>query len=343
MNPRFAPGPRAPRIQILTPDTWHLMISSRWLAKRKPYWDRLGAIIDKTGRRGLSVLAYAELSELGLLYRQIAADLASVREDPSSQRWAAYLNQLLARAHNIIYMGRSARPRGILDFYRHEFPRTFRHTWKYTALAFMLFMAGAMAGFFATLADPSLQRFFLGPEMSASIDRREMWTHSVLAIKPLASSAIMTNNLSVSFTMFAAGILGGIGTVYLLAMNGVLIGVIGVACWQAGMSLQLWSFVAPHGILELPAVFIAGGGGLLLARGLLFPGELPRRESLTYYGGQGVRLALGIIPLLLVAGVLEGFVSPSSLPVVAKFACSVAAGGLLIFYLATGGRKNLGF
>ena len=312
------------------------MISSRWIGKRKPYWDRLGLIIEKTGRRGLSVLTYSELSELGLLYRQIAADLASVREDPLSRPWAGYLNQLLARAHNLIYMGRTAHPWSILDFYRREFPRVFRRTWKYTALAFMLFIAGAIAGFLATLGDPALQRFFLGPQMSASIDRREMWTHSVLTIKPLASSAIMTNNLTVSFTMFAAGILGGLGTVYLLAMNGVVMGVIGAACWQAGMSVQLWSFVAPHGILELPAVFIAGGGGLLLARGLLFPGELPRRESVNFYGGQGVRLALGIIPLLLVAGVLEGFFSPSSLPVAAKFACSAAAGGLLFLYLRSG-------
>ena len=316
------------------------MISSRWIGKRKPYWDRLGLLIGKTGRRGLRVLTYPELSELGLLYRQIAADLASVREDPLSRPWAAYLNWLLGRAHNLIYMGRAAHPWGIWDFYRRDFPRIFRQTWRYTALAFTVFLAGALAGFFASLADPSLQRFFLGPEMSSTIDRREMWTHSVLTIKPLASSAIMTNNLTVSFTMFAVGIMAGIGTLYLLAINGVLIGVIGAACWQAGMSLPLWSFVAPHGILELPAIFIAGGGGLLLARGLLFPGDLPRRESLTFYGGQGVRLALGIIPLLVVAGVLEGFFSPSDLPVAAKFACSAAVGGLLLLYLAMSGRKN---
>jgi uncharacterized membrane protein SpoIIM required for sporulation len=316
------------------------MISARWLAKRKPYWDRLEEIIKKAGHRGLGALANAELRELGLLYRQIAADLASVREDPLSQPWAAYLNQLLARAHNLIYMGRPARPRGILGFYRTDFPRIFRETWTYTALALLLFLAGALAGFFASLADPSFQRFFLGPEMSDTIDRREMWTHSMLTIQPLASSAIMTNNLSVSFTVFAVGIIGGIGTVYLLAMNGVLIGVIGAACWQAGMSLQLWSFVAPHGVLELPAIFIAGGGGLLLARGLLFPGELPRREALTLYGGQGVRLALGIIPLLLVAGVLEGFFSPSYLPIAAKFACAAAGGGLLLLYLTQCGREQ---
>lgn len=309
------------------------MISARWMEKRKPYWDRLEKIIQKAGHRGASVLSHAELQELGLLYRQIAADLASVREDPMSQPWAVYLNQLLARAHNLIYMGQSARPRGIVGFYRYEFPRVFRQTWRYTALAFLIFLAGGFAGFFTSLADPSFQRFLLGPQMSDTIDRREMWTHSVLTIKPLASSAIMTNNLSVSFTTFAVGIIAGLGTIYLLALNGVLIGVIGAACWQAGMSLQLWSFVAPHGALELPAIFIAGGGGLLLARGLMFPGELPRREALVFYGGQGVRLALGIIPVLFVAGVLEGFFSPSSLPVAAKFTCSAAVGGLLFLYL----------
>jgi uncharacterized membrane protein SpoIIM required for sporulation len=79
---------------------------------------------------------------------------------------------------------------------------------------------------------------------------------------------------------------------------------------------------------------------LLLARGLLFPGELPRRDALILYGGQGVRLALGIIPVLVIAGTLEGFFSPSYLPVAAKFACSVAVGGLLVLYLTQCGRKR---
>src|ERR1017187_7870764 len=307
------------------------MISARWLEKRKPYWDRLELIIKKAGHRGQGALAHAELQELGLLYRQIAADLATVREDPLSRPWAEFLNQLLASAHNVIYMGRPARRRGILRFYQSDFPQIFRETWRYTALAFTLFLAGALAGFFTCMMDPAFQRFFLGPEMNDTIDRREMWTHSVLTIKPLASSAIMTNNLSVSFTMFAAGIMGGIGTIYLLVMNGVVIGVIGAACWQAGMSLQLWSFVAPHGALELPAIFIAGGAGLLLARGLLFPGLLPRRASVALEGGRAVRLVLGIIPMLIVAGTIEGFVSPSNLPVWVKY--SVAAGMFVLLLL----------
>src|SRR5258708_34248414 len=101
-----------------------------------------------------------------------------------------------------------------------------------------------------------------------------MWTHSIVSIKPQASSAIMTNNLSVSFMAFASGITAGIGTLYLLFFNGIMIGVIGTACANYGMSVPLWSFVSPHGVLELPAIFIAGGAGLRLARPLLFSGEL---------------------------------------------------------------------
>ena len=314
------------------------MISARWLEKRKPYWDRLESIVQRSGRGGLGALSHDELRELGLLYRQVAADLSSVREDPMSQRIAGYLNQLLGRAHNLIYMGRRARPGGILEFYRSVFPRIFRETFNYTLAAFAVFLGAAVAGFLICLADPSFQRFFLGPRMSDTIERREMWTHSILTIKPLASSFITTNNLTVSFTTFALGISGGLGTVYMMATNGLLMGVIAAACWQAGMGLDLAEFVAPHGVLELPAIFIAGGGGLLIARGLLFPGSLPRRDALVVYGGQGVRLALGIVPMLLVAGVIEAFLSPSFVPAPAKFVFAFAVFGLFALYVTQAGR-----
>lgn len=288
----------------------------------------------------MAALSYREIQELGLLYRQAAADLASIREDPMSRRTADYLNQLLGRAHNLIYMGRRPRPGRIWRFYWSEFPKIFRATFAYTLLSFALFLIGAVIGFLATLGNPAFQRYFLGSEMGETIERREMWTHSIVTIKPLASSAIMTNNLTVSLSAFALGITGGLGTVYLLVTNGLLLGVLAAACWQAGMGLQLLSFVAPHGVLELPAVFISGAAGLLVAHGLLFPGLFSRRAALTSYGSRGARLALGIIPILVVAGIIEGFFSPSSMPVVAKFLFAAGAGGLLIIYLASCGRAS---
>jgi uncharacterized membrane protein SpoIIM required for sporulation len=318
------------------------MISTRWLEKRKPHWDRLEKIIGQAGGTGLQTLAYRELQEFGLLYRQVAADLATVREDPSGERLTGYLNQLMGRAHNLIYMGRRSKPSGIGRFYTTIFPQVFRSTFNYTLAAFVVFIAAAVAGFLACIGDPSFQRYFLGGPMSDSIERRKMWTESIVTIRPLASSAIMTNNISVSFTTFALGITGGVGTVYMMLMNGLMLGVISAACWQAGMGRSLAEFVMPHGVLELPSIFIAGGGGLLIARALLFPGAIPRRDALVLYGGQGVRLALGIVPILIVAGIIEGFLSPSHLPGPAKFAFAAAVAGLFILYLTRAGRSPSG-
>jgi uncharacterized membrane protein SpoIIM required for sporulation len=105
------------------------------------------------------------------------------------------------------------------------------------------------------------------------------------------------------------------------------------------MALQLWSFVAPHGALELPAIFIAGGAGLEIARGLLFPGLLSRRDSLEKAGGRATRLLLGTIPMLIVAGVIEGFFSPSSAPMAMKFGLAAVLFAALMTYLFLLGRS----
>ncbi|HTM90648.1 MAG TPA: stage II sporulation protein M [Terriglobales bacterium] len=315
------------------------MISTHWLEKRQPYWRRLEALVEQSGRRGVGRLSRSELQELGLLYRQIASDLSTVREDPASRQISDYLNQLLGRAHNLIYMGRKTNAAGIVQFFRVTYPRLFRENLAYPLTAFLIFLAAAIVGTALCFSDPGFERYFLGGRMIDTIEQHRMWTQSVVSIKPLASSFILTNNISVACATFAMGILAGLGTVYMLFFNGLLIGVIGTACWQAGMSRQLWSFVAPHGVLELPAIFIAGGAGLLLARGLLFPGTMPRRDSVVEAGGRAVRLVLGVIPMLVVAGFIEGYLSPSNFPVPLKFALGAALGLALVMYLASGGEN----
>jgi uncharacterized membrane protein SpoIIM required for sporulation len=309
------------------------VISTSWLRKRRPYWARIDELLTRSGRSGVRALTHPELQELALLYRQTASDLATIREDDSSRNLAHYLNQLLGRAHNLLYMGRRSRAWGIVKFYRETFPQIFHDTLPYTIAAAAIFFALAAAGMMMAIVDPGFQRYLLGSEMMDTIEKRQMWTHAVVTMKPLASSAIMTNNLSVSFTTFALGITAGLGTIWMLALNGLLFGVVNAACWQAGMSQQLLSFVAPHGVIELPAIFIAGGGGLLIAKGLLFPGTLPRRASLVLEGGRAVRLVVGIIPMLIVAGTIEGFVSPSELPVRLKYTVAAGMFVLLLLYV----------
>ena len=282
---------------------------------------------------GIATLSHEELKELGLLYRQTASDLGTVREDVSSRQLTFYLNQLLGRSHNLIYMGHKPKVSAIVRFYRDTYPQLFRETLPQTLLAAALVLVTMIAAWMLTLRDPSFAYRLLGPAMIETIEQHHMWTDSIVTIKPLASSGIMTNNLSVAFSMFALGITGGLGTIWMLAVNGLLLGVIGAATARAGMALQLWSFVAPHGVLELPAIFIAGGAGLEIARGLLFPGLLPRRASLEEAGGRATRLLLGTVPMLIVAGVIEAFFSPSAVPIAIKFSLAAVLFAALMTYL----------
>jgi uncharacterized membrane protein SpoIIM required for sporulation len=312
-------------------------LSSHWIEKRKGYWTRLEALLAQA-HHGVAHFTHDELRELALLYRQTAADLSTAREHRADAQLAGYLNQLLGRAHNVIYAGRPPRARGIVTFYTQTFPQIFRATWRYTFAATALFLLGGCIGTALALADAGFQRFLLGGAMMDTIDRREMWTHGIVTIKPMASSAILTNNLSVAFASFALGITAGLGSAWMMFLNGALIGVVGVACHRAGMSVSLWSFVAPHGSLELPAIFLAGGAGLILGRGLLDPGTLPRREALAQAGSSAIRLLLGVIPMLIVAGIIEGFISPVQIPAAAKFVIGAAMFTLLVLYLLTAGR-----
>jgi uncharacterized membrane protein SpoIIM required for sporulation len=309
------------------------MISTYWLKRRQPYWRRLEELLTRLRVHGFHGLNRSELRDLGLLYRQTATDLAVVRGDPVSRQQTSYLNQLLGRAHNSIYSGRKSTAAGVLRFYAHEYSPAFRRLLPYTALATFIFGLGALLGAALVMSDPDFMREVLSPQMVATIERREMWTHSILGVQPQTSSFIMTNNMSVSFMAFASGLVAGLGTVFLMFFNGLMLGVIGSACWLAGMSAKLWSFVAPHGVLELPAVFIAGGAGLRLSEALLFPGNLSRRDSLAVGGTEATRLLVGVIPMLIVAGIIEAFFSPSGAPIPLKFAVAAALFAGLVFYL----------
>jgi uncharacterized membrane protein SpoIIM required for sporulation len=318
------------------------MISTYWLEKRQSHWKRLEQLLDQVKSSGLGSLTRAELQELGLLYRQAAADLSTLREDATGKSYARTLNLLLSRAHNTIYSGEKSSARGVLHFYRHTYPRIFRDNLKLITVAFLLFAVGGLTGTLLTLTHPEYMRYFLGPHMMETIERHKMWTDSVVAVSPAASSGIMTNNIAVAFAMFAWGITAGALTVLSLFYNGILIGVVGAACWLNDMSLSLWSFVAPHGVLELPAIFIAGGSGLRLAQGLLFPGLLSRQDSLAKAGGEAVRLLVGVIPILVVAGLIEGFISPSTLGWQWKFALAGSVAVIFfsyLFFCARGGAE----
>jgi uncharacterized membrane protein SpoIIM required for sporulation len=316
------------------------VISNRWIDTRKPHWTRLEQLARQAESSGLKTLSAGELRDLGLLYRQAAADLSAVRTDAASRTLEAYLNRLVARAHNFVYAGGRISPRSIGRYLAYEYPRLFRRLFPYTALAFLLLTLAGLFGAMLTILRPDYMVATLGPAMIDTIHHHKMWTESILGAEPQSSSFIMTNNITVCFLTFAAGITAGLFTIYLLIQNGLSIGIVAVACHQNGLSLSLWSFVAAHGALELPCIFIAGGAGLRLGAGILFPGCLRRRDSIVLAGREAVRLVAVTVPLLMVAGTLEGFLSPSHAPVALKFSVSAVLLTALSLWLSEGWRRR---
>ena len=164
-------------------------------------------------------------------------------------------------------------------------------------------------------------------------DEHKLWMGSIVSVEPLASSRIMINNLSVSFGAVAGGMTAGAYTAYLMVFNGLLIGVVGTLVGQNNLAYPFWAFVFPHGSLELPAIFFAGGAGFLLAKAILFPGKYRRGDALKFYGSQAAQLLFGIVPMLIIADAFEGFFSPNpSVPDAIKYLAGIRLFVLLVMY-----------
>jgi len=307
------------------------ILSNQWIQKRRPHWERLAALLAQADSSGLGQLSRAELQETALLYRQVAADLSVLRQDATARNYAAHVNHLLARAHHIIYSRRKTNLMTLVRFLRDEYPAVFQSQLRYVGASLLVLLCGGLLGAVMTTARPEFMRHFLGPPMIATMERHQMWTHSIVSAAPQATSAIMTNNLTVSFVAYATGIVFGLGTFSAMFFNGLLLGVIGAACHQYAMSLKLWTFVAGHGSLELPAIIIAGAAGFRLSQSMIFPGALRWKDAVGRAGMESARLVSGIIPLLVVAGCIEGFFSPSKAPPWSHF----LLGGLLFTLLLT--------
>jgi uncharacterized membrane protein SpoIIM required for sporulation len=172
-----------------------------------------------------------------------------------------------------------------------------------------------------------------GELISKVRDKGELWMGSIVGVEPMASSNIMVNNLSVSFGAVAGGITAGAYTTFLLLFNGLLIGAVSTLVAQNNLAYPFWAFVFPHGALELPAIFFAGGAGFLIARAILFPGKYRRGDALKFYGSLAVQLVFGVVPMLVIAGIIEGFFSPNPIfPDSLKYFAGICLFLLLVGY-----------
>ncbi len=307
----------------------------RWIARREPNWKQLDGLLQQIEKQGLKSLKANEIGNLASLYRSVSADLARARAHNVGNSLVQDLQSLTARGYNQIYQGdRRKDKRAIIDFYLYRLPQVIQQTKGYIGLAFGIFLLGAMMAWWFAWQDSRFMALVVPEALIVKVrDRGELWMGAILGNQPMASSGIMVNNMRVSFNVIAGGITGGAFTFYALFYNGLLIGAIAVLVGQNSLAFPFWAFVFPHGALELPAIFMAGGAGLLIARALLFPGAYRRIDALRIYGSLAAQLVYGIIPMLLVAGAIEGFISPNpAIPDILKYVFGTLLFVLLILY-----------
>ena len=259
------------------------MREKRFVAARKPGWERLEARVAQIDRHGVRALTVEEVDQLAFDYRALTSDLAlaaSRAYDPTVQ---AYLNRLAGRAHACVYLGTSrsgwARAR---RFFARTFPREVRRSWLPIAVCAVLTAVCAVVAYAAVSTEPANAYALLPPTAIPNV-RQSLHDSNFgfdRAYAPLASTEIITNNIRVAAVAFAGGMTAGILTLWIIVQNGLMLGGLGALFARAGFGLDFWATIAPHGVLELSAIAVAGGAGLLLGVAIVAPGRARRVDAI---------------------------------------------------------------
>lgn len=305
---------------------------------RMRQWRRLEELVDSAQRDRLTRMTRSEVREMARLYRRTATDLAIARQEVDDPLLANYLNSLVGRAHGAIYRNEGSGFRSALDFFRYEFPATFRRTFLYTLAAFALIVGAGLIGASATAVDERFADAVVGSRLREQVRNHEDWTLDLNEGNAQGAAWIQRNNIMVCILAFGGGIFFGLGTLFILFFNGLMIGTVVALCIRYDFNAIL-IFMASHGVLELSAIFISGGAGLMLGRALVAPGDLTRSEALIRNGREAIVLMLGCAAMLVVAGTIEGFVSPAMIDARWKLAVSATSAILLTLYLLKPDRR----
>lgn len=316
------------------------MSNDQFIDKRKNAWQRLEDLLTLLDRTSLRRLHRAEVRELGRIYRRTASDLAVARAESRDPRLINYLNSLVIRAHGRIYRADAQGGARIRGFFARELPRTFRHTWRYTALSFSVFMLFSVIGFVGSHRDPEFSELVgVSPAFrELYIETKTHWWEDLNEANQVGASSILTHNIQITIYTFAFGALFGLGTLFYLAYNGANIASVVALAYRAGFGNDLITFMVGHGVIELSCIFIAGGAGLLIGSALIVPGDLTRADALKTRGKDAIRLMMGVATLLVIAGIIEGFISPAPINPAIKFSIGAVTGIALYSYLLLAGR-----
>ena len=311
------------------------------MSRREEGWERLEGLLSEADKRGLRRFKAEQLQQLALLYRATTSDLAAAQSRDYSADLRAYLNRLTARAHAYVYAS-SARGGWALvaQFFAQSFPAEVRRSGAMIVAVSGLFVLAWIVSY-ALVASRPLNVYALLPAQEIPVVRNSLHDSNFAfnrTFAPAVSSFIIANNIKVAAIAFAGGMTLGIATLWIVLNNGLMIGGLGAMFAARGFGADFWATIAPHGVLELSAIQISAAAGLLLAKGVVAPGRLRRIDALKANARRAAVLMVGVTGMLVIAGIIEGFLTPQRTSIPFRFAVGALTALLLIAYFTFAGR-----
>ena len=309
----------------------------RFLLANEAAWQRLAVLTSKAGRSAKSLPA-EELDELVSLYQQAGTHLSYARGAFGDPGLESRLSRLVAAAGGVIYSVRPRTLRGMARFFSRTFPAALWHVRPFLVAATLLTFAPAAVAAAHLSSDRAALDALASPAERAAFVRAGTDYYSAQPSAQFASQ-VFTNNVRVAVLVFSAGIVVCLFSALVLVSNGTRLGEFVAVFVDAGKGTELFGLLVPHGVIELSAVVVAGAAGLRLGWTVIDPGDRRRAMALAEEGRRSVGLVMGVAAMLLVAGVIEGFVTGSTLPTSVRVGLGLSVGIAFWLYAWAFGRR----